>query len=137
MKTLSIFIASLLMAILSPLSAAAKDNQQNGPAIEFAETTHEFGNISEDGGPVSCQFAFRNTGNAPLVIVTASASCGCTKPKFPPRPIAPGQSGEISVTYNPRGNRGEFDKTVTVRTNIKGRAGKKVLHITGAVIPKP
>lgn len=137
MKTLSLFITSLLMAILSPVTATANDTPQNGPAIEFAETTHEFGNISEDGGPVTCKFAFRNTGNAPLVIVTASASCGCTKPKFPPKPIEPGKSGEVSVTYNPRGNRGEFDKTVTVRTNIKGRAGKTVLHITGAVIPKP
>ena len=136
MKPLSILITALLIAIMLPATAASSERQSGGPEIEFTETVHEFGNIREDGGPVTCKFTFRNTGNAPLVIVTASASCGCTKPKFTPRPVSPGESGEVTVTYNPLGNRGEFDKTVTVRTNIKGRKGKTVLHITGAVIPK-
>lgn len=114
------------------LAAAAKPAGE--PAAEFPETSHDFGTIAEDGGSVSCEFAFTNTGEAPLLILNATASCGCTRPSFPKQPVAPGKSGKIKVTYNPKGRPGEFDKTVTVRTNIKERK-KIVLKIKGFVSP--
>lgn len=105
-----------------------------GPHIEFAEKTHDFGTIHESNGRVSTSFEFTNTGDKPLVIVTAYASCGCTKPKYPEAPIAPGQKGEISVTYNPANRRGEFSSTVTVTTNDK--KNKKIkLKLTGVIVP--
>lgn len=80
------------------------------------------------------EFPFVNDGDTPLVIISATASCGCTQPKYPTEPIKPGKKGVIKVTYLPQGRPGEFDKLIKVRTNAKN--GKKVsLKITGVVVP--
>lgn len=100
----------------------------------FANKEHDFGYIKEDGGSVSCNFEFTNTGNKPLIIIDAVASCGCTKPEYPKRPIEPGKSGIIKVTYNPVGRPGAFKKDVKVRTN--GKEGRTTLFIIGSTIPK-
>ena len=89
------------------------------PAITFEDTSHDFGTIAEDGGNVTHEFKFTNTGDAPLMIVNASASCGCTRPSYPKKPVAPGKTDKIKVTYVPVGRPGEFVKTVTVKTNVK------------------
>lgn len=86
--------------------------------IKFDQLTHDFGTFSEKDATVSCIFSFTNTGNAPLVINQAVASCGCTVPDWPKQPIMPGKKGQIKVTYNGKGKfPGHFKKTVTVRTN--------------------
>lgn len=43
----------------------------------------ELGKVKEQGGPVSCEFVFTNTGDANLVIIDAKATCGCTRPEYP------------------------------------------------------
>lgn len=126
-------VVAFLVALFSVgVSVSAKDD--NKPVMEAKETVHNFGNIREDGGPVSCEFEFENVGKGNLVIVSATAECGCTKPDFPKQPIAPGKKGKISVTYNPLGRPGGFDKVVTVKTN--GKPGKMRFKIRGTVIPK-
>lgn len=119
------------------LGLAALGATAGKPAISFDGTTHDFGTIAEDGGNVSHEFTFTNTGDAPLMIVKASASCGCTRPTYPKKPVDPGKSAKIKVTYVPAGRPGEFNKTVTVKTNAKGENQKIVkLKISGVVIPK-
>ena len=105
-----------------------------GPAVEFPELVHDFGTIAENGGAVSHEFSFTNTGDAPLMIVNASASCGCTRPDFPKKPIKAGKSDRIKVTFLPAGRPGEFNKTVTIRTNAK-TTKKVTLRIKGFVTP--
>lgn len=122
-----------LIAILLPaFHAAAKDKDK--PQIHFAQTSHDFGVVKEDGGPVSCEFKFTNTGKSNLVIISATAQCGCTKPEFPEQPIAPGKTGVIKVTYNPLGRPGAFSKIVTVKSNAD--SPKVRLKIKGTVMPK-
>lgn len=119
--------------MFAPLSAmfAATDAR-----ITFETKTHDFQTISEDKGPVSCEFEFTNTGSDPLMIINASASCGCTRPEFPKKPVAPGKKGKIKVTYNPLGRPGEFTKQITVRTNSSEKKERKItLRITGFVNP--
>ena len=61
-----------------------------------------------------------NTGDAPLVINQAFASCGCTVPTYTKDPVKPGEKGKIEVTYNGKGKvAGHFSKTITVRSNAK------------------
>lgn len=129
MKKLAV---SLLMSILlvAVMEAAGKKEAQ----IKFQETIHDFGNVKEDGGPVSCEFTFENEGNAPLLITDARAECGCTRPDYPRGEIAPGEKGVIKVTYNPLGRPGGFTKVVTVRCN--GKPAKVNLKIRGTVLPK-
>lgn len=128
MKKVTILLAMLIAALLP---AMAEDKV---PIVNFAETSHDFGSIPEEDGPVTCYFSFVNEGEAPLVIISASAQCGCTRPSFPQKPIAPGKSGEIKVTYNPQGRPGEFVKEVKVKTNDKKRRTVK-LKISGVVLP--
>lgn len=105
------------------------------PAIEFTQTEHDFGNIRESAGEVTHVFEFTNTGDAPLVIISATASCGCTRPQYTAEPVRPGEKGHISVTYVPTGRPGEFSKTVKVRTNVP--SDKKLsLRISGVVVPQ-
>ena len=104
------------------------------PSVEFPALTHDFGTIDENGGPVSHEFEFTNTGDGALMIINATASCGCTRPDYPKKPIAAGKKGKIKVTYLPAGRPGEFNKSVTVKTNAK--KGRKVtLKIKGFVTP--
>ena len=59
-----------------------------------------------------------DTGDKPLVITQAVASCGCTVPTYTKQPIQPGEKGELKVTYNGAGKfPGKFKKSITVRTN--------------------
>lgn len=130
-RILSILIVMLTIGC-TPLQtfAAPKD----APAVEVEAPSHDFGTIREDGGPVSHTFTIKNTGTSPLIILTASSSCGCTKPKFSPAPIKPGESGSVTVTYLPEGRPGEFKKAVKLTTNAPKK--KVTLHISGTVIPK-
>lgn len=123
-------IISLAVAVLTGIATI-----QAAPAIAFASTTHDFGNISEDDGPVVCQFEFTNTGDEPLVIVSANSSCGCTRPVIPRKPVMPGEKGVITVSYHPEGRPGEFSKSIRVRTNA-GKSKRIVLKITGVAIPQ-
>lgn len=126
--------ALLLIVILLAFSIPAMAKDDGKASMEFKETIHNFGNIREDGGKVTCEFEFENTGKTNLVIISANAECGCTTPIFPKNPIAPGKKGKITVTYNPLGRPGGFDKVVTVKTN--GKPSKVRLKIRGTVIPK-
>lgn len=127
-------IVSTFITILVGVSAfTLKAEEDKGPVMTFDEKIFDFGMIKEADGPVSHTFEFTNTGNEPLVIINANASCGCTRPEYSKEPIKPGKSGKIKVTYNPAGRPGEFDKEVKIRTNGKKRP---ILKITGTVIPK-
>jgi hypothetical protein len=74
-------------------------------------------------------------GDQPLVINQAVASCGCTVPNYTKQPIAPGQKGQISITYDGKGRfPGHFKKTVTVRTN--GKVELTRLYVEGVMEEK-
>ena len=126
MKKFAFLLMAVLFATL-PMAAAEKVG-----VATFKETSHDFGYVKEDKGPVTHYFEFKNTGDGPLLIISAVAMCGCTRPDYPKNPLKPGESGKIKVTYNPKGRPGSFNKTVTVRTN-----GKAVhLKIKGTVVPE-
>lgn len=116
--------------IVASLNIAMAQTKQ--ASIKFDKLTHNFGNFSEKESVQKCVFAFTNTGNAPLVINQAIASCGCTVPSYTKTPIKPGEKGEIKVTYNGRGAfPGHFKKTITVRTN--GTTELTRLYIEGVM----
>lgn len=129
MKKILFLIVAVLLLVPAQESGAKKKQAE----IKFAEQTYDFGTIAENGGKVSHSFTFTNTGNANLVIIDASADCGCTVPEYPTAPIAPGKTGVIKVTYNPLYRPGTFTKVVTVRTNTKQK--KERIKITGVVKP--
>jgi hypothetical protein len=84
--------------------------------VQFETSEFDFGTI-EQGEKVSHVFKFTNTGNEPLVINSAKATCGCTVPKWPNEPIAPGKGGEIMVEFDSKGKSGMQNKKVTITAN--------------------
>ena len=72
---------------------------QQGPAMKFEKTEHNFGTIKEEVGAVSTEFDYQY-GKTPLLIRRVSASCGCTTPNYTREPILPGKSGTISARYS-------------------------------------
>lgn len=103
------------------------------PVMTFTKTEHDFGTINE-GDVVEHKFAFTNTGKAPLVIVSAKGSCGCTVPEWPKDPIAPGATGEMLVKFNSNGKPNQQAKQVTITANTE--SGKEILKIKATVTPK-
>ena len=123
----------ILSALCMALAAVAMIAQE--PVITFTEKEHDFGKIKESDGKVTTVFTFKNEGMIPLVIQNAKASCGCTKPKYTEEPIEPGQTGTLSVTFNPSGYGGRhFTKTITVTSNAT--TPTVTLKIFGDVIAK-
>lgn len=123
-----------IIAIFISLNISADKN--SGASIEFTNNRHDFGMIKEENGAVKHVFEFTNTGDAPLVILDAKATCGCTRPEYPKNPIKPGEKGKIKVTFLPAGRPGEFNKKINLKTNCKGKQKRVTLSICGVVIPK-
>lgn len=121
----SILLSSLLFMAVSVMAQQA--------VITFQKTEHNFGKINESDGRVSTIFEFKNEGMEPLVLSNVRASCGCTTPTWTRTPIEPGETGTVTVTYNPKGRPGRFSKTVTITSNASNATTR--LYIKGEVIP--
>jgi Protein of unknown function (DUF1573) len=89
--------------------------------IKFDEYDHSFGEIMQDSEN-KYVFRFTNTGTEPLIIESATGSCGCTVPDYPKAPIAPGGKGEIAVVYKPGKQENQQNKTVTVVANTEPKS---------------
>lgn len=86
--------------------------------ISFTDTKHDFGTITE-GDVVRHAFHFRNTGDHPLLISRAEASCGCTVPEWPKEPVPPGGEGDIIIEFNSKNRPGHQQKNVLIHSNAQ------------------
>jgi len=100
----------------APAAAPVLSETRAKTAVQFAESSHNFGKIKQDSKHTKI-FKFTNTGKEPLIIENAIGSCGCTVPLFPKEPIKPGATGEIVVEYSPGKQQGAQTKTVTITAN--------------------
>lgn len=98
---------------------AARDSA-NFTTIEWLDSTvKDLGNIKE-GQVVEVSYRFKNSGDKPLIIAGVTASCGCTVPEKPEKPIAPGQEDVIKAKFDSKGRpKGENRKDVFVTANTK------------------
>lgn len=132
-----VFLA-LLLSVLAICTVNAQE--KNGakvsggsqPEITFTELEHDYGTV-EKGGNGVCEFVYKNTGKAPLMLTNVRSSCGCTIPSWSREPLMPGQTATIKVKYNTN-NVGNINKTITVESNAKN--GRTILKIKGKVVNK-
>lgn len=137
MKKTGISLLLTFAAFLLPVNvfAGEKDAEESKPQITFEKTSHNFGLFDVEHGNQVCWFKFTNTGDKELVILSATASCGCTEPTYPQTPILPGQSDSIKVEYNGATRRpGVFRKTIIIMTNTPEKSA--YLYITGEMVEK-
>ena len=105
----------------------------DAPVVVFEREIFDFGKIQQ-GESVQHEFKFKNTGKSPLIISTATATCGCTVPEPPKEPILPGKEGVIKVIFNSTGKEGMQDKIVTVTSNANPTISN--VHLVGEVLIK-
>jgi hypothetical protein len=111
-----------------------KEKISNVTSMSFDKTVHDYGKIIVDTDNKAF-FTVTNTGKKPLIIENVSASCGCTTPKKPEKPIPPGKSDRIEVGFHPRdGQLDAQEKSITVSANTDSKM--EVLKIKAFVLPK-
>ena len=122
----------LAVAILGCSSVLFAQNavKKAEDVIKFKEVKYNFGKIKQ-GVPVTHEFEFTNEGDAPLVIENATASCGCTTPKWPDQPIMKGKNNKITAGFNAAAQ-GIFDKSIFVK--VKGYDYPVEIKISGEVL---
>jgi len=144
MKTISKNISIIVLAILTTAGLCSCKNSiteqdkldydsEGTPLIEFSQMVHDFGKI-EEGEKVACVFTFENTGDADLLITSATTSCGCTVPKFDDKPVTPGNKGMVEVVFDSSFRHGTQNKTIAIRSNA--RRSVVILRIKAEVITK-
>jgi len=121
-----------LIAVLTVFIVFTAMQTENKPEFKFEKETHDFGKVPA-GKPVSVDFIFTNTGDAPLIISNIESTCGCTVPKFTSKPVLKGEKGIITVTFNAASVQAGFTKAVTIKSNA--RTPTKMLYIKGEVVP--
>lgn len=117
----------------APTQKQQVDSNASGSRITFAETTKDFGEIGDDSSKDHI-FKFTNSGIAPLEILQATGSCGCTVPALTKRTFAPGEAGEIKVSFNPHNRRDKQHTQVTVTSNDPSNPAQ-ILHVHAFVKP--
>lgn len=129
MKKNNIIIAILLTLILTSCGTigAEKDQDDEGnqlstvqgsPEITFKTHVKDLGSIKE-GEQVMTYFRYENTGEAPLLISTIKAGCGCTVPEWNKKPVEPGDVDDIKVIFDSSGKNGNQNIRISVNSNAR------------------
>lgn len=125
------FILALGVMIVSASAFAQTATPQKAEnVIKFKEMNHDFGKIKQNV-PVTYDFAFANISGKPVVIESATASCGCTTPVKPEAPVAKGKADKIVAGFNATAL-GPFNKTILVK--VAGVDAPLEIRITGEVL---
>lgn len=132
MKKITIILLSTAF-LLSCRDISKQNNPEAGTEAQFAEKaaledTTKYTQIQwidsidrqlgqlKSGKEVQITWRFKNVGDRPLIIEGVSASCGCTVPEKPEKPLLPGEEGVIKATFNGSGT-GVIAKQVHVTAN--------------------
>lgn len=132
-------LAVILCAIVGVLPAFSQSENEHhqadkAPRIVFAETTHDFGTMGQQQ-TVKHTFAFKNEGDAPLVIQNVKATCGCTGTLLSKKELAPGEEGDIEVTFSSGVSGGEKKKSIFVYSNDPKKPSTELHVLAKVVVP--
>ncbi len=118
--------ALLVISFLPVFVGAARAESSPPPLpasapINACGLTFERGEISLVAQPgqekVETAFAFVNRSEATVTIQEARAACGCTVPTLTKTVYAPGEAGQVDVTFSVGSRQGPQHLVVTVRTD--------------------
>ena len=85
--------------------------------------------MDEDDAPKTFVYRFTNIGKETVAIKRLVSTCSCASAVCPVKEVAPGASAEISVTYNPKGHPGKFERKIFVYTQ-DGNSPAVVLRLS-------
>ncbi len=114
---LIVLVGGIFYLINDDLLSGATDSKIG--VFGFTETEFDFGVIKQSGGIVSHEFSFTYNGVEPIKIIGTPGSCLCTSASIDKEIYQPGESGILTVEFNPNLHGepdGRFFKTVTILT---------------------
>jgi hypothetical protein len=111
------FLIVVLFCTGSIVSAQAK--------IKFKENKKDLGTVNK-GDVVSAEYEFTNEGDQPLILTNYEVECSCTSADLPKQPIAPGQSGKITVKFDTKSAYDRQDRKVVILSNAKNSASVRI-----------
>ncbi|MFN5422828.1 MAG: DUF1573 domain-containing protein [bacterium] len=122
--TIAMIAAGVIMIVNKPdppvkRSRVAQPQKKSSlplTTIEWTDTSYNMGKIV-DGDQIEIVYTFKNTGKELLVFSNIQASCGCTIPEKPEKPILPGNTGTIKAVFNSKGRVGSNHKVLTAFAN--------------------
>ena len=135
-----VLLLTILISSLNVFSQSEKDSLK-GPEFSFNKKLHDFGDIIQ-GEKVSYVFQFKNSGNEPLKIQRVESGCSCTPTAGDTsRYYLPGETGEITVTFDSETKpgaipkQGIIQKRITILSNSKNKID--FVNIRMNVLPPP
>jgi uncharacterized cupredoxin-like copper-binding protein len=106
-----------LFFILSVIPAFAQEGESPQPKIYLPHTMWDFGYVPKSG-TVSHIYQIKNIGDDTLIIVKVRTTCGCTTAPLSKERLAPGETAEMEVVFDPRKIKvGESNKRLHVISN--------------------
>jgi hypothetical protein len=108
-------------------------SQQNRSSIHFETGQHNLGRINEADGPFQHEFVFVNKGVDPLLVANVRAGAGLSV-RWTRSPVQPGDTGTVSVEFNPQNMPGRFNRTIIL--SATGNPSSVTLRLLGEVIPR-
>ena len=127
----AIVALSLLFVSVALFAQNTTPQKKAEDYVKFKELSHNFGKVKQ-GVPVTFDFLFTNHSDQPVVIESATATCGCTTPTWPQGAVGIHKTDKITAGFN-AATPGPFTKQITVK--LAGVDAPLVLTITGEVIP--
>lgn len=116
-------VLMLLGGIFFGCKSKTAPKQLSGTILEVSDSiinncladTFNLGSIKH-GETVSKEFAVKNSSSKPFIINKVDADCGCLATDFEKKPVKPGESTGLSVSFASKGYRGYTLKKVSVMT---------------------
>lgn len=112
------------------LERTPKQEGTDSAGFTLDRTEHDFGQVSR-GDTVTTVFRVK-AGDGPVVLLSATTDCGCTRAEFPKRPLRPGDTAKVKVIFAAK-DKGNFRKTVRLRLHAGGREQATALVVKGTV----
>lgn len=123
-KFMSIAVSLLILSLHAVHAQSGKEG------LAFDSTLWDFGTVRDDAGPVMHSFSFRNHGTSAVRLDRVSVSCSCVKVYTGETSFAPGERGDLTVSFDPAGLYGDQEKTVTIFSG----SSRIMLDIRGKVL---
>jgi predicted double-glycine peptidase len=107
-----------------------------GPRARFATLILDNGTELPSESVQNYDFRVTNTGQTPLAIQSVQVDCSCASYTFPAQPIAPQETGIITLRYDLRGKFGSYQHSALVKTNDPENAAVR-LNSFGTIAGTP
>jgi hypothetical protein len=109
-------IAAAIHRNIEIVSVTLANKDSLSAEMRFRKEVHHFGLVRK-GEMLTYSFKFKNSGKSPLVISSINPSCECLTFKGPEAVLAPGEKGEIEITFDTKGLKGKQLQTIVITSN--------------------